>query len=1025
MQKKAARRGQRALAFLLCLLMAVSLLPVMGANAAVGSNVIYNEAGPVKEGGLVVTKTLSEGTDGNYSIELTAYATGSTSTTTTPVDKPMDIVLVLDQSGSMAYSFGSAINKKDATNRKLGATEGYFTYVSTETDFWGQTTTTYYPVRYHDGRWQYKTTDTYGRVSWEKVPSGDNIYITRLSALKNAVRNFVNSVNKKAAGADGQFETADDIDYRLAMVGFASGYSRYNGYNTEVYGYGNTEVFVGANQYTYNNGTEDGESNANSAQSHYQDAFQDVTTSDGQSNIEASIDALAADGGTLTDLGIEMANGIFADNPIPDDTERGRVVIVFTDGEPGWSGYDSTVANSAITNASTAKNTHRARVFSVGIFDGADATSVGNKDGNSTEKANYFMQNISSNNGTLRTPSFYLSASDDVALNNVFQQIDKEISTPTTTVKLDANAVLRDVISDNFVLKQDFNASEDVTIKTVSGRTADGTTIIWDATEQTASGCTAVLNGKSVEVTGFDYSGKYIAPSHNGEKLIVRIDGLVPVNAGTIASNNTESLISGIYASSSTAETAVVKFPVPKTVIPVFTKVLDFSMTANIASHVQQSNSNLQGNYGRFNVSEDAGKNLTYKLNTRVADGNLVFDGVDSVLFYGDYNADTDELSRWNKVNVIPANNVYYDDDLLNSSSDFKDSDQGYDSAVTGITNEGQEFGNQESKTFTFTGTGIDVYCTTEENSGWVRAALTHTNGNAVTDADGTSVTGIIVKNQFESGKLYNVPTISFDNLTYGTYKLTITTMTNSHYKIDGVRVYNPANVNDQSTKTIVDEAYAADGETKAVFKEVRDILIDNESFTDGYNGTEVNGVVFIDQINGDLNQSTSDVIGTYKPYGPKNEVYLAKGQGIAFKLDGFNATTQKLMIGLSAPQTGSGSVDVTNDSEYRNQIIAAATDMYYRVTPNSDGYVYIRNAGESLISVTNIKITGENSGAVVFSMDEPLLTYVAAFDTLAVTQPTPDPDPTPESPNNKTISAIIHAIWSSVRESIDRLFGK
>ena len=162
-----------------------------------------------------------------------------------------------------------------------------------------------------------------------------------------------------------------------------------------------------------------------------------------------------------------------------------------------------------------------------------------------------------------------------------------------------------------------------------------------------------------------------------------------------------------------------------------------------------------------------------------------------------------------------------------------------------------------------------------------------------------------------------------------------------------------------------------------------------------------------------------------YKPYGPKNEVYLAKGQGIAFKLDGFNATTQKLMIGLSAPQTGSGSVDVTNNSEYRNQIIAAATDMYYRVTPNSDGYVYIRNAGESLISVTNIKITGENSGAVVFSMDEPLLTYVAAFDTLAVTQPTPDPDPTPESPNNNTISAIIHAIWSSVRESIDRLFGK
>ena len=36
MQKKAARRGQRALAFLLCLLMVATLLPVMGASAAEG-----------------------------------------------------------------------------------------------------------------------------------------------------------------------------------------------------------------------------------------------------------------------------------------------------------------------------------------------------------------------------------------------------------------------------------------------------------------------------------------------------------------------------------------------------------------------------------------------------------------------------------------------------------------------------------------------------------------------------------------------------------------------------------------------------------------------------------------------------------------------------------------------------------------------------------------------------------------------------------------------------------------------------
>ena len=96
------------------------------------------------------------------------------------------------------------------------------------------------------------------------------------------------------------------------------------------YDYGNTEVFVGKNQYKY--GT--------SAKSVYSKAFQDMNTTQGQSNVSASINALDADGGTLIDLGVEMANGILNANPIPDGEQRNRVIVVFTDGQPGWSGYD-------------------------------------------------------------------------------------------------------------------------------------------------------------------------------------------------------------------------------------------------------------------------------------------------------------------------------------------------------------------------------------------------------------------------------------------------------------------------------------------------------------------------------------------------------------------------------------------------------------------------------------------------------------------------------------------------------------
>ncbi len=990
MQKKAARRGQRALAFLLCLLMVATLLPVMGASAADGGNAVEKDAPATVSKNPVLDKFLTEDASGNYTLTLTAYATGTTTTVTEKSGKPLDIVLVLDQSRSMS----------------------------------------------------------------------DSKYV---EPLKTAVTAFVKSISDNAKEYN--------VDHRIALVGYAS---RYDSNSRWV----NTGLFINGSLYNYQKPGSSTETSRLTEQN-YQDALVSVNGNDGNvaTSITNAISKINGNGATYTNYGMEMANGVFQYNPIEEGSDRQRIVVVFTDGEPGRSGYDQDVANAALSEAYKTKNTYGATVYTVGLYSDA-STNVTNfmnylssnypeassmsgsteytytvvdsskldtsetyyvRNGNNYREVtyytgywesgwydeygwsydpyttNFYTRTATSTGGpgSKAADKYYMTTSSSGKLDEIFHNISEDIQRPSTDITLNDKAELRDQISNVFDVKD----GSTITVSTVEGTYNAGGEPTWETKTQVSS---EPFSGKNIGVTGFDYSSNYIAEGHPGQKLVVTITNLIPNDGFGDKKMFSNDAGAGIYESDA-ATTPAAEFPSPWTKVPVYTKVLDFSMTANIATDVQQY-STKTNRYGAFSTGSD----LTYKLGNRVADGNLVFDGVDSVLFYGDYNDDgNDTAARWNKVNVIPANNVYFDDDLLDYSSDFKDSDQGYDSAVTGITNEGQEFGNQESKTFTFTGTGIDVYCTTEKDSGWVRAALTDANGNAVTDADDTSVTGIIVKNQFESGKLYNVPTISFDNLTYGTYKLTITTMTNSRYKIDGVRVYNPANVNDQSTKTIVDEAYAADGETKAVFKEVRDILIDNKSFTDGYNGTEVNGVVFIDQINGDLNQSTSDVIGTYKPYGPKNEVYLAKGQGIAFKLDGFNATTQKLMIGLSAPQTGSGSVDVTNDSEYRNQIIAAATDMYYRVTPNSDGYVYIRNAGESLISVTNIKITGENSGAVVFSMDEPLLTYVAAFDTLAVTQPTPDPDPTPESPNNNTISAIIHAIWSSVRESIDRLFGK
>ena len=97
---------KRALALVLALVMALSLvaLPSFAAGgrrapATTGMPYIKDQGGKVEKDGLVMSKTIKKGENGQFLLTLEAYATGSTTTTTST--KSMDIVLVLDVSGSM------------------------------------------------------------------------------------------------------------------------------------------------------------------------------------------------------------------------------------------------------------------------------------------------------------------------------------------------------------------------------------------------------------------------------------------------------------------------------------------------------------------------------------------------------------------------------------------------------------------------------------------------------------------------------------------------------------------------------------------------------------------------------------------------------------------------------------------------------------------------------------------------------------------------------------------------------------
>ena len=551
------------------------------ANVSEGSERVDND-------GIVTSKTAAKNDDGTYKIRLESYVTGSTTSSTVTETIPTDIVLVLDQSGSMADSFGYKYNEITGTSKY----NNYYYYKANPLRSSSSTPNLWYKLDNGEyvevkvqraGEWEiekYTYTYTYnGKTTTLGTSTGifenpgytfytkeKDTSTTKLAALKNAVTSFSNSVAEKTKGADGQAGTSDDVNHRIAIVGFGSGSS----------GYKNTELFNGSTQARYDR----------LKTSDYESAFQDMSTSDGQSKVKASIGALDASGATRADLGMNMAENVLTNNPVEQGTKRNRVVIMFTDGSPTSSnGFELEVANNAISKASDIKAAG-ATVYSVGIFDGADAGSTGSKpnrdlDGDSSSlpaACNWFMQNLSSNNGNVNIPSYYLSASDSTALNKIFEEISKQIDEGGADVKLDSTTVVKDIVSDYFELPEGTDASK-ITLKTADfdGYESDGKTPKWK-TEVDASGVTASIDNKTLNVTGFDFSANYVGideektaqtKTPRGKKLIIEFN--VKARDGFLGGNGvpTNGADSGIYTKKDGADTVMENFEQPTVDVPI------------------------------------------------------------------------------------------------------------------------------------------------------------------------------------------------------------------------------------------------------------------------------------------------------------------------------------------------------------------------------------------------------------------------------------------------------------------------
>ena len=226
----------------------------------------------------------------------------------------------------------------------------------------------------------------------------------------------------------------------------------------------------------------------------------------------------------------------------------------------------------------------------------------------------------------------------------------------------------------------------------------------------------------------------------------------------------------------------------------------------------------------------------------------------------------------------------------------------------------------------------------------------------------------------------YQIPVIKMENLPYGNYTAVITVSYLSifdHYEkdtgyrffVDAIRIYDPAN--DGEGKKDVQDAYVADGEGWPSYYELRNLIIDANSFSALSGNTYSNGIVFIDgnKALNDDNASGKDptgkspAISDYTNFGPNNEVYLAKNQGVSFTLPAdSNIAGVHIALKKIYGTTTSAEVRIFGATDNYNTVeplsVNTTTDLYYDISHLLGDTIVIYNDTSSVVSITNIKIT-------------------------------------------------------------------
>mgnify|MGYP003299830834 CR=1 FL=1 len=347
--------------------------------------------------------------DSDLLVELSALSSAASVSGKVSMAVPLDIVIVMDTSGSMAEDMPSGAYvissraQSSTTYQNLyqlaGSSPVYYKigddYVPLTVTRSGNNYSRRYTISYVDPG---ETAPTYIAQNDRNAnfTLGYDLYtegtITRLAALKNAVNAFIDQTKKVNDSASEQADM-----HRIALVEFAS----------------SAEMLI---DLTYVNST----TNVNT--------------------LKACVTGLTAGGATRADSGMDVAEALLLGNNAKTNPDAQKVVIFFTDGTPTtYSTFSETVANAAINSAKALKDADTL-IYTIGVYEEADPTD--------TEKNfNQYMHGMSSNypeasaytslGSRAASGEYYLNATDASSLNNVFADILEDVTS------LKANAATR------------------------------------------------------------------------------------------------------------------------------------------------------------------------------------------------------------------------------------------------------------------------------------------------------------------------------------------------------------------------------------------------------------------------------------------------------------------------------------------------------------------------------------------------------------------------------------------------------